>query len=70
VVAQQACQEAATFDTERQRIRASLLRLLNDPQHGKAIKDDLRLGLSTLPIWMQTFLRGLLMPADSNEVDT
>ncbi|PLC48589.1 hypothetical protein CR159_17345 [Pollutimonas subterranea] len=63
-------QDMLSEDTERQRIRVSLLRLLNDPQHGKAIKDDLRLGLSTLPIWMQTFLRGLLMPAHSNEVDT
>lgn len=62
-------QDMLSEDTERQRIRASLLRLLNDPQHGKAIKEDLRLGLSTLPIWMQTFLRGLLMPEDSNEVD-
>lgn len=62
-------QDMLSEDTERQRIRASLLRLLNDPQHGKAIKEDLRLGLATLPIWMQTFLRELLMPADSNEVD-
>src|SRR3546814_20943910 len=36
-------------DTERQRIPASLLRLLNDPQHGKAITQDLRLVPSTLP---------------------
>ncbi len=57
-------------DTERQRIRASLLRLFNDPQRGKAIKEDLRLGLSTLPIWMQTFLRELLIPVDSNKIDT
>lgn len=63
-------QDMLSEDTERQRIRASLLRLLNDPQHGEAIKEDLRLGLSSLPIWMQTFLRGLLMPADSNETGT
>lgn len=62
-------QDILSEDTERQRIQASLLRLLNDPQHGKAIKEDLRLGLSTLPIWMQTFLRELLIPADSNEVN-
>jgi hypothetical protein len=28
--------------------------------HGQAIRDDLRAGLSALPIWMQEFLRGLL----------
>lgn len=62
-------QDMLSEDAERKRIRASLLRLLNGPQHGKAIKEDLRLGLSALPIWMQTFLRGLLMPAGSSEVN-
>lgn len=62
-------QDMLTQDDERQHIRAGLLRLFDDPKHGKAIKNDLRQGLSTLPIWMQKFLRELLMPADSSEVD-
>ena len=45
---------------ERQRVQAELSRLFKDPQHGQAIRDDLRAGLSTLPIWMQEFLRELL----------
>lgn len=61
-------QNMLSEDTERQHIQAGLLRLFDDPKHSKAIKDDLRQGLSTLPIWLQTFFRGLLMPADSNEV--
>lgn len=34
--------------------------LLNDPVHGRAIRDDLQQGLHTLPIWMQPTVRGLL----------
>jgi Family of unknown function (DUF6088) len=46
--------------SERQHVQAELSRLFKDPQHGQAIRDDLRAGLSALPIWMQEFLRGLL----------
>ncbi|WP_245419970.1 hypothetical protein [Phyllobacterium salinisoli] len=46
-----------TQDSERERIQAVLRRLFADPKHGKAIRDDLRAGLSALPIWMQEFLR-------------
>ncbi len=55
-------------DSERQRVRIVLQRLLADPQHGQAIHDDLRAGLSALPIWMQEFVRGLLTSADVAEV--
>jgi hypothetical protein len=51
--------------SERQRVQAVLSRLFKDPQHGQAIRDDLRAGLSALPIWMQEFLRGLLNSADA-----
>ena len=51
--------------SERQRVQAALRRLFTDPQHGQAIRDDLRAGLSALPIWMQEFLRGLLDSADA-----
>jgi Family of unknown function (DUF6088) len=37
-----------------------LHRVLADPAHGAAIRSDLREGLSTLPIWMQTIVRQLL----------
>jgi hypothetical protein len=51
-----------TQDSERRRVRTALRRLFADPQHGRAIRDDLRAGLSALPIWMQEFLRELLAP--------
>jgi hypothetical protein len=54
-------------DGERQRVETVLHRLLADPRHGKAIRDDLRAGLSALPIWMQEFLRDLLGPANARE---
>lgn len=54
--------------SERQRVQAELSRLFKDPQHGQAIRDDLRAGLSALPIWMQEFLRGLLNSADAKKM--
>lgn len=60
-------QDMLSQDSERQRVQTALRRLFADPQHGQAIRDDLRSGLSALPIWMQEFLRGLLTPADAAE---
>lgn len=57
-----------TQPSERQRVQAVLSRLFKDPQHGQAIRDDLRAGLSALPIWMQEFLRGPLNSADAKEM--
>lgn len=54
-------------DSGRQRTQAVLRRLLTDPRHGRAIRDDLRAGFSALPTWMQEFLRGLLGSADADE---
>ncbi|MDB4890692.1 MAG: hypothetical protein JWL61_2547 [Gemmatimonadetes bacterium] len=45
---------------ERIRIRDRLRRVLANPAHGSAIRHDLWMGLSALPIWMQEFLRDLL----------
>lgn len=45
-----------------------LRRLFADPKHGMAICDDLRAGLSALPIWMQEFLRDLISPVDAGAV--
>lgn len=53
---------------ERARIARRLRRVLADATHGTAIRDDLRAGLSTLPIWMQEFVRALL--ADDSRADT
>ena len=54
-------QNTLSQDSERQRVRALLHRLFLDPRHGQAIREDLRVGLSTLPIWIQEFLRVLLV---------
>lgn len=61
-------QDMLTQYSERQRAQIPLRRLLTGPQHGHAIRDDLRAGLSALPIWMQEFVRGLLGSADADEV--
>ena len=34
--------------------------LLRDPDNGTAIRNDLRQGIHTLPIWMQAIVRGLI----------
>ncbi len=60
-------QDMLTENSERQRVQAVLQRLFTDSQEGPAIRDDLRAGLSTLPIWMQELLRGLLGPAGATE---
>jgi hypothetical protein len=39
-----------------QRVRA----ILTDPTHGDSIREDLKQGLHTLPIWMQSIIRQLL----------
>ena len=48
---------------ESARVTGLLRRLLANPEHGQAIRDDLREGLSALPIWMQAFLRDLVSPS-------
>lgn len=45
--------------TDRQRILGKLGTLLADPVHGDAIRKDLLEGFSTLPTWMQSFVREL-----------
>lgn len=43
---------------------ARLQNLLGDPARGQPARDDLREGLPTLPIWMQSYLREVLQDAD------
>jgi hypothetical protein len=49
-----------TLPSDRNRVVARLSSILDDPRHGKAIRDDLRQGISTLPAWMQAVVRDLL----------
>lgn len=44
------------------RVAAKLRRLLADPGHGRAIRDDLGDELGRLPTWMQNFIRQLMRP--------
>jgi hypothetical protein len=53
-----------------ERIRARLRAIFGDPDHGAAIVEDLRGGISTLPAWMQSFLRDLLGEADVRSRDS
>ncbi|MGD0635945.1 MAG: DUF6088 family protein [Beijerinckiaceae bacterium] len=45
-----------------------LRRLLNDSEQGPRLKNDLREGLSTLPAWMQVFLKPLLADDTSDTI--
>ena len=49
-------------DEERTQARTVIERILADTRHGAKLRKDLRDGLSTLPIWMQDFLRSILSP--------
>ncbi len=49
-----------TLPSDRDRVVARLATILNDAKYGKAIRDDLRQGISTLPAWMQAVVRDLL----------
>ncbi|KUM25382.1 hypothetical protein AU467_04375 [Mesorhizobium loti] len=46
--------------SDHERIERRLASILADPEHGSAIVADLREGLTSLPDWMQNFLRPLL----------
>ncbi len=54
-------------DSERQRVRAVVSRMLTNPRYGRGIRNDLRDGLSAMPIWMQDFLRALISPDSESE---
>lgn len=49
-----------TLSTDHDRILEQLSNILNDRRHGKALRDDLRAGIGTLPAWMQMIVRELL----------
>ena len=54
------------LDSDNGQILQRLRAILTDPGHGDSIRDDLRYGLPTLPIWMQSIVRQLLDTASSN----
>jgi hypothetical protein len=49
---------------EADRVRSKLRKLLNDPKAGPPLKADLAAGLTTLPTWIQVFLKPLLAGGD------
>ncbi len=46
--------------SDRPTIMRRLRKILSNPDHGPALRDDLRQGLHTLPTWMQSIIRELL----------
>ncbi|MEM5469503.1 MAG: DUF6088 family protein [Sulfitobacter sp.] len=50
-------------DLEREAVRKTVRRMLADKETGPALLDDLKCGLSAMPIWMQEILRGPLFDA-------
>jgi|GEM_PF-1760209 len=46
-------------------LRKRLVSILRDPDHGQAIQDDLRKGLSALPEWMRVIVRDLLQQTNA-----
>jgi hypothetical protein len=49
--------------TEGDSILKRIRRILNDPKHGKVVRDDLRNGLDALPVWMRDLVTRLLREA-------
>ena len=54
-------------DEDQSAVRSAVRRLLADQENGLALLEDLKGGLSAMPIWMQDILRGPL--SDVAEVD-
>lgn len=52
------------LQSDARRVRKRLQSIFADTVHGSAITADLQDGLSTLPIWMQFFLRDLIAAPD------
>lgn len=48
-----------SLDSERSLVLNKLTKVLADPKHGAAIRQDLRNGFSALPAWMQRTIRDL-----------
>jgi hypothetical protein len=46
-------------------LRKRLVSILKDPDHGQAIQNDLRGGMSAMPEWMRVIVRDLLQQVSS-----
>lgn len=56
--------DAMQAETERSKLDRVIRKLLNDRDEGQELAEDLRIGLSAMPIWMQDILRGPIMSVD------
>ena len=56
-------QDAVRGDGERSKLDRTIRKLLTDEKHGPRLVEDLRAGLSAMPIWMQETLREALAVA-------
>ena len=54
-------------DIEREAVRKTVRRMLADKETGPALLDDLKGGLSAMPIWMQDILRGPLLDTTAGD---
>ena len=54
-------------DAEKAPVRKTVRRMLADKETGPALLDDLKGGLSAMPIWMQEILRGPLFDAAAGD---
>lgn len=52
--------DAMQNDVERSKLNRTIRKLLSDKKDGQRLADDLRSGLSAMPIWMQDILRDLI----------
>ena len=59
-------QDTLSDPGERARVIDHLRRIFDDPDRGGAMREDLRAGMSALPIWMQEFVRDLLASAPAS----
>ena len=53
--------DAMQGETERSKIDRIIRKLLTDSNEGRKLTEDLRIGLSAMPIWMQDILRKPIM---------
>jgi hypothetical protein len=60
-------QDMLSKEQERHRVVDGLQKVLADSKHGQSIREDLRGGLSALPIWMQGFIRELFEERDHGD---
>ena len=59
--------DAMQSETERSKIDRAIQNLLTDKKDGPKLTEDLRTGLSTMPIWMQDILRNPVMSASAEK---